>query len=140
MDLLALHELVFPSVVAPVLIFYVALGCAIGGICRYLLMTAVSQRFGDGFPWGTLAVNALGSFLLGLLLGSHLSGSFAADDSAFAAVGFCGGLTTFSTFSLQNLSLVSEQKWKHAAWNSIGSTLLCMLCIAGGTMLGEGVL
>lgn len=123
-----------------VFIFFVAVGCALGGICRYLGMTAVSRLCGEAFPWGTLAVNAVGSFLLGLVLGVDLLGSEAFEIHAFAAIGFCGGLTTFSTFSLQNLTLVSQQKWMPAAWNIFGSALLCVFCVLSGYAIGEGVL
>ncbi len=119
------------------------IGCALGGVFRYLGMLLITRFFGEGFPWGTLLVNAIGSFLLGLVLGS---GSIAKDiwlssDGAYAftALGFCGGLTTFSTFSLQTFSLVSDQAWGKALANILGSVALCVFCVLSGYAMGEGL-
>lgn len=126
-----------------VLIFFTAIGCALGGILRYLLMTWVNRLCGEAFPWGTLAVNVLGSFLLGLVLGA---GNTTADSwltlqgaHAFSAIGFCGGLTTFSAFSLQTLNLVSKQQWGRVAANAFGSLALCALCAIAGYAISEGL-
>jgi CrcB protein len=120
----------------------IAIGCALGGAVRYLGMTAVARLCGEAFPWGTLMVNAAGSFLLGLLLGAGLSagGPWLSFEGAqaFGAIGFCGGLTTFSTFSLQNMTLVSQQKWPQALGNMVGSLLLCLLCVVAGYAISEG--
>jgi fluoride exporter len=121
----------------------IAIGCALGGAVRYLGMTAVARLCGEAFPWGTLVVNAVGSFLLGLVLGAGiLAGgdwlSFEGVD-AFAAIGFCGGLTTFSTFSLQNMTLVSKQQWQRALGNMVGSVLLCLMCVVAGYAISKGL-
>ena len=112
-------------------------------MCRYLGTLLIARFFGEGFPWGTLLVNAIGSFLLGLVLGN----GFVAKDIwlssggayAFTALGFCGGLTTFSTFSLQTFSLVSDQAWGKALANILGSVLLCVFCVLSGYAMGEGL-
>ena len=110
---------------------------------RYLGTLMIARFFGEGFPWGTLVVNAVGSFLLGLFLGSGFvakelwlssNGAY-----AFAALGFCGGLTTFSTFSLQTFSLISKQAWGRALANILGSVLLCVFCVLSGYAIGEGL-
>ena len=112
-------------------------------MARYLVTTQVNRICGEDFPWSTLCVNVLGSFLLGAILGVgvtpvdswlSLEGSH-----VFAAVGFCGGLTTFSTFSLQTLTLASKQQWGRVAANALGSLALCALCAVGGFALMEGV-
>jgi CrcB protein len=107
-------------------------------------MTLVARLCGEAFPWGTLFVNALGSFLLGFVLGAGfapsetgLSGSGA---YFFAAIGFCGGLTTFSTFSLQTLTLVSQKQWRRVAANVFGGLALCLLCLLSGYAIAEGVM
>ena len=79
----------------------VALGAAVGAPLRYLTDRAVRDRFGPGFPWGTLAVNAAGSLLLGLLLALPAPGPV----TALLGTGFCGALTTYSTFSWETLTL-----------------------------------
>ena len=119
------------------------IGCALGGLFRYLGTLMIARFFGEGFPWGTLVVNAVGSFLLGLFLGTGFvakelwlssNGAY-----AFAALGFCGGLTTFSTFSLQTFSLISKQAWGKALANILGSVLLCVFCVLSGYAMGEGL-
>ena len=117
------------------LILMTFLGCAMGWVVRYLGMTLVSRVVGERFPWGTLAVNALGSLLLGIVLGGGLFASGGLQ--AFLGIGFCGGLTTFSTFSLQTLSLASEQSWGKALVNILGSVLICLLSLLSGYALGE---
>lgn len=114
----------------------VAIGCGLGGVCRYLGMTLVNRWLGEKFPWGTLVVNCLGSLLLGGIIGSGLASQESA--FAFAGVGFCGGLTTFSTFCLQNLTLLSRQERGKLAANIAGSVLLCLVCVAIGFTLAEG--
>ena len=122
------------------LILYVALGSAFGGVVRYLIITAVSRIFGDAFPLGTLTVNITGSFLLGFMIGAISTQFLISPGYCFGVVGFCGGLTTFSSFSLQNLTLASQGRWRAVAWNILGSTSLCMICILGGYLIGEGSL
>lgn len=121
----------------------VVLGCALGGVARHLIAEAVNRIFGKRFPWGTLAVNALGSLLLGLMMGTVASspGDGLGGDAAlaFAGIGFCGGLTTFSTFSLQSFALVSEQAWGRALLNLLGSVLLCLFCLLSGYGIGGGL-
>ena len=124
------------------LILLTFIGCALGGVFRYLGTLWITRFFGEGFPWGTLVVNAVGSFLLGLVLGNGFVDKdvWLSSDGAyvFAALGFCGGLTTFSTFSLQTFSLVSDQAWGKALANIVGSVALCVFCVLSGYAMGEG--
>jgi len=119
----------------------VAVGAALGGAVRYWVMTAMARRCGERFPWGTLTVNVAGSMLLGGILGAGGGGesSGLAGWRVMAAVGFCGGLTTFSTFALQSLSLVSERRWGALAANMAGSVALCVVGAAVGFAVAEGV-
>ncbi|MEM7791131.1 MAG: CrcB family protein [Verrucomicrobiota bacterium] len=119
-----------------VILVYVAIGSALGGVARYYGNALVTHHLGDAFPWGTMTVNAVGSFLLGVILGCGIVGG---GGYAFAAVGFCGGLTTFSTFSLQTLIMVSKQQWGYAAAKIFGSLLLCMLLLFLGYWIGGGL-
>lgn len=125
------------------LILLTFIGCALGGVLRYLGTLMIARFFGEVFPWGTLVVNAVGSFLLGLFLGSGFVAKelWLSSNGAytFAALGFCGGLTTFSTFSLQTFSLISKQAWGKALANILGSVLLCVFCVFSGYAMGEGL-
>src|SRR6266851_558469 len=90
---------------------WVIIGSGLGGMARYAISGAVARRIGETFPWGTLAVNVSGSFVIGVfaalvapgaaLAGQHMAG-------AFAMAGLCGGYTTFSSFSLQTLNLARD--------------------------------
>ena len=92
------------------LVVYVALGSCLGGVCRYLVSQALNPP--TGFPWGTLGVNVLGSLAIGALSGwlAHGAGNAAAI-RAFAVVGFCGGFTTFSTFSNEAFRMLESSQW-----------------------------
>lgn len=89
----------------------VAMGGAIGAVGRYLLIAQIGQWFGSGFPYGTLAVNVIGSFILGALVETvALAWSPAAEMRAFLVVGILGAFTTFSTFSLDAILLFERQQ------------------------------
>ncbi len=80
------------------------IGCSVGGVARHVVSTALTAWWGDRFPWGTLLVNVTGSVLLGYGLGLALR----YPEWGNILVGFSGGFTTFSTFSLDNLNLLSQ--------------------------------
>lgn len=94
----------------------VAAGGAIGGVLRYAVSGWVAKRIGETFPWGTLAVNASGAFLLTLLIGSSVPGQ-ALSDAAWwlLGVGVIGSYTTVSSLSLQTLSLAQAGQPRNAA-------------------------
>lgn len=106
----------------------VFLGGGIGAVCRYLVTTHVGARFGTIFPLGTLAVNTAGSFLMGLIMGLLLlmverTGSDLSEAARLLlTVGFLGGLTTFSSFSMETVTLLRGGSYFYALLN-IGSNV-----------------
>jgi CrcB protein len=98
------------------MLWYIAVGSAIGGVSRYLV-GGLSQRLIAGtFPIGTLLINVTGSFLLGLILRYGVeTPTFTPEMRALLTVGFCGGYTTFSTFSYETVALAEDGQWARAA-------------------------
>lgn len=98
------------------MLWYIAVGSAIGGVSRYLV-GGLSQRMAGGtFPAGTLLINVTGSFLLGLILRYGVeTTTLTPEVRAFLTVGFCGGYTTFSTFSYETVALAEDGQWTRAA-------------------------
>ena len=113
----------------------VAVGSGIGGAARLWLSTLVARGAGTTFPWGTLAVNALGCLLVGLLAAMFEPSSplhVRQDLRVMLVVGVLGGFTTFSAFSLETLLLVQRGAPLAAASYTVMSIALCLLAAAGG--------
>lgn len=111
---------------------WVALGGALGSVSRFWLAMTVAQRLEEIFPWGTLTVNVIGSFIIGfttVLTGPDGRLFVPADARIFVIVGFCGGFTTFSTFSLQTLSLLRDGDFTRAGLNIAVSVMACLLSV-----------
>ena len=112
------------------MIWYVAVGSAVGGVARYLLGAFIQQRAGPSFPTGTLVVNVSGSFLLGLLLRYALgSEAISAELRAMLTIGFCGGYTTFSTFSFETAVLLEEGQHARAGLYILASVVLSLVAM-----------
>ena len=114
-------------------VLWVALGAAIGAPARYLTDRAVQGRHDSVFPWGTLTVNMAGSLLLGLLtaVGTHLPPAV----GAAVGVGFCGALTTYSTFGYETLRLAEEGAQVEAVLNVVASVAAGLAAAALGWAL-----
>jgi fluoride exporter len=111
---------------------YVMIGSALGGAGRYWSSGFVARNFGETFPWGTVAVNVVGSFVIGFFATlSGPDGRFLIGTNArqFVMVGLCGGYTTFSSFSLQTLNLIRDDEWLLAVGNTGLSFALCMASV-----------
>lgn len=111
---------------------WIALGGALGSVGRYWINGMVSHRFGETFPLGTLAINVTGSFAIGLFAGlTGPDGKWLAPPGfrQFFMIGVCGGYTTFSSFSLQTLSLAQDGEWLYAGLNILGSVALCLIAV-----------
>lgn len=98
-------------------VLFVALGGGLGAILRYLTDRRVQAWRNSAFPWGTWAVNIAGSAILGVLTGWALHGGQPDAVRSLLAVGFCGGLTTFSTFGYETLRLFTEKARPRAVLN-----------------------
>ena len=112
------------------LIFF---GGGLGALCRYFVTTFFAGRFGN-FPAGTFTANILGSFLMGLVLGILISRS-SENFRLFAAVGFLGGFTTFSSFSAETFNLIQSGQIFFAAINVVGSVTAGIFACAAGFAL-----
>jgi CrcB protein len=117
---------------------WIAVGSALGGVARYWCSGMAARLLGETFPYGTLFVNVLGSFVIGFFAaltgpdGRLFIGSTARQ---FVMVGLCGGYTTFSSFSLQTLNLMNDGEWLQAGANIAGSVILCLLAVWAGYAL-----
>ena len=114
---------------------WIALGGGLGSIARYWSSNVVAAWLGGQFPWGTLFINIVGSFVIGFV--GALTGPggkvFVSNDvRLFVMVGICGGYTTFSSFSLQTLDLMRDGHLLRAGSNVVGSVMLCMIAVFVG--------
>jgi CrcB protein len=122
------------------MLWYIAAGSALGGIGRYLVSGAAQRLLGTLFPIGTLVVNITGSFLLGLLLRYAVeTPTLTAETRAFLTIGFCGGYTTFSTFSYETMMLLEDAEWARAGLNVALSVVLSLLAIMLGFFVARWI-
>jgi CrcB protein len=119
-------------------ILLVGLAGFVGTLCRYWLAGALARRYGEAFPWGTLAVNVAGCFLAGFLFFT-LRERFAAGETtqAVVLVGLLGGFTTFSSYGLQTFTLLRDGEFGYAALNVAASNLLGLLMVWVGYALAK---
>jgi fluoride exporter len=123
-----------------VTVLLVLAGGMIGAPARYLADRAVQARHDTVFPWGTLAVNVFGSAVLGFLLGAQRHLGLPAPAMALLGTGFCGGLTTFSTFGYETLRLLEDGALGEAGVNVIGSLVAGVLAAWLGFLLAGALL
>jgi CrcB protein len=125
-----------------ILYCWIAVGSALGGVARYWCSGVAARLFGETFPWGTLLVNVMGSFVIGFFatLTSPDGRIFAGSTTRqFVMMGLLGGFTTFSSFSLQTLNLAQESQWLQAGGNIVGSVVLCLLAVWLGHLLAHSI-
>ena len=123
------------------MLLYVALGSAIGGVSRYLLGGLVQRMLDTAFPAGTLLVNVTGSFLLGAIIRYALeTPSLTPEVRAFLTIGFCGGYTTFSTFSYETMALLEDGEWVRAGVYITASVILSLMATFLGLALARQVI
>lgn len=118
---------------------WVAFGGALGSVARFGCSSLIAQRFGETFPLGTLVINVVGSFVIGAfatLTGPDGRLLAPGDMRQFVMVGLCGGYTTFSSFSIQTLTLVQDGEYGRAGLNVVGSVVLCLGAVWLGHVVG----
>lgn len=121
---------------------WIAIGSALGGVARYWCSGVAARLFGETFPWGTLFVNVTGSLIIGFF--ATLTGPdgriFAGSTTRqFVMLGLLGGFTTFSSFSLQTLSLANDGELLQAGGNIVASVALCLLAVWLGHLLALSI-
>ncbi|MDY4474465.1 fluoride efflux transporter CrcB [Mitsuokella sp.] len=124
-------------------LFLVFVGGGLGAVCRYLSTTSIGAVFGSSFPFGTLFVNTLGSLLMGFIMGILLliaerTGALLSEPMRLLlTVGFLGGFTTFSSFSLETVTLLHGGSVVLAVLNVLANVVLSLAMAAAGLMLAR---
>ncbi|OSP53455.1 fluoride efflux transporter CrcB [Pseudoruegeria sp. SK021] len=122
------------------LILLTAIGGAFGSVGRYLVGLYTNKLWGDGFPWGTIAVNIIGSFLIGLAVEAVTrTFSNSAEVRVLVITGFLGGFTTFSSFSIETMKMLERGELFQAGYY-LGSTLVFgVIAVFCGLSLGKAL-
>jgi CrcB protein len=121
---------------------WIAIGSALGGVARRWCTIVAMAWFGQEFPWGTLFINILGSFVIGLffaLTGPHGRFDVPLDARLFVMTGICGGYTTFSAFSLETLSLFQSGAWVRGSAYIIASVALSLIGVWAGYLFAMAI-
>lgn len=117
-----------------------ASGGAVGTLLRYLLSGFIYKIFDGPFPWGTLCVNLSGSFLIGLLWGLWEIESVHPQIRNFVFIGILGGFTTFSTYTLESLSLFRDGEIKLAFSNILANNFFGIALVLGGILIAKYII
>ncbi len=121
---------------------WVALGGALGSVGRYWTGVWVARLVGEAFPWGTLLINIVGSFVIGMFGALTVADGplpASVNTRLFVMAGICGGYTTFSAFSLQTLALARAGEWPWAFGYVIASVVLCLIAVTLGHLLATRI-
>lgn len=121
-------------------ILLIGLGGFVGALARYLIDGWVTRLSGGGFPWGTLAINASGSFAIGVLFAASVErATLPAELRGPVMIGFIGAYTTFSTYMLESWRLLEDGSFGLAALNLGGSVILGLAAIMVGLAVGRAI-
>jgi fluoride exporter len=122
-------------------LLWISLGGALGTAARYLLSVWLLRALGPAFPYGTLAVNVIGSFLLGAIMQAGLDTTLLSPTTrAMLGTGVMGGFTTYSTFNYETLQYLQEGAWAMAGLNVAATLLVCLAAGALGVALARALL
>ena len=115
-----------------------SLGAVLGANARYLVARLSLERFGSTFPYGTLAINVLGSLVIGFFMaGPWKTSPSMKAASLFVAVGFCGGFTTFSSYAFDSITLFERGQWLLAGANILSNNVLSLAAVLLGVALAR---
>jgi len=116
----------------------ISLGAIVGANARYWMSRSALRLLGPGFPYGTLAINVLGSFVLGIfLVWTTQRGIVDPRWRLLIAVGFCGGFTTFSSYAFESMALMAQGQWLLVAANIVSNNLLSLAAVLAGMALAR---
>lgn len=115
----------------------IGIGAALGANLRYFIGWWLTKSVGEGFPWGSFAVNLIGSFLIGIAAVLATRQGWSSNTNLFVVVGLLGGFTTFSAFSVENLQMLQKGRFDLVLVNVVGSVVLGLLLAWGGHSLAQ---
>jgi fluoride exporter len=118
-------------------VLLIFLGGGLGSLVRFYLGRLVQSTTTSGFPWGTLTVNVVASFVLGCYVGIEAAKGLPNSYRWLVALGFCGGFSTFSTFSNDTLALFQANRWSEGLLNVFLNVMLCLLATFVGILLAK---
>ncbi len=121
-------------------ILWISLGAAIGANLRYFVAQQLAKAVSPQFPYGTLAVNVTGSFILGFFM-IWTTERILADPRwrLLVAVGFCGGYTTFSSYAFETFAMIERGQWFAPLGNALLSNVLCLAAVLAGAVLARAL-
>ena len=118
----------------------VGTGGFIGSVMRYLVQVFVEKGLATTFPWGTFVANIAGSFIIGIVFAFAEKGNLMSSEwRMFLAVGICGGFTTFSSFTYNNLNMIKAHSFGQLLWNVGGSLFFGILAVYLGIILVRAI-
>jgi len=117
------------------LLLYVGTGGFLGSVARYAISRWMNQQILSSIPWGTMTVNIAGCFIIGLIYALAFKSDLAPEWRLLIATGFCGGFTTFSSFSYENIALLQDGQFGAALFYIGGSLLLGLAATVAGIAL-----
>ncbi len=113
-------------------LLYIAVGGSLGAVARYVISKNIQSLFNVIFPFGTLFVNATGSFVIGFLFDLFENTIVSNDMKSFLTIGFLGAYTTFSTYSLETVNFIKDNEFKISVLNILSSNIICILMVLAG--------
>jgi CrcB protein len=120
------------------IVLMIGVAGALGAVSRYALSGSVYALLGQGFAYGTLVVNVLGSLAIGLVMQLGIATDmFSPNVRTAVAVGFLGAFTTFSTFSYETVQMIQDGAWGPALLNILANVTICIIAVLAGVYLGK---